>query len=99
MMEKKNRTLALLLSFAVIFFLLSSSAFIVIHADHDCIGEGCEICEILCICAERLQQLVITFVLIMLVAAASTFFCGCVADFVFSLTSHTLVSLKVKLSN
>ena len=34
-MTQQKRILALLLSIAVILFLLSSSAFIVIHADHD----------------------------------------------------------------
>ena len=98
-MTQQKRIFALLLAVAVILFLLSSSAFIVIHADHDCIGEGCEICEMLCICAERLQQLAVAVILIVLAAAVSALFCDCVTDVAFSRASYTLVALKVKLSN
>lgn len=98
-MTQQKRTFALLLAVALILFLLSSSAFIVIHADHDCIGEGCEICEMLCVCVERLRQLAVAVILIVLAVAVSALFRDCAADAAFSRISHTLVALKVKLSN
>ena len=98
-MTRQKRAVALLLSVAVVFFLLSSPALILIHAGHDCVGEGCEICEMLCVCAERLRQLAIVAVSLMLAAAAAALFCDCAAGSASYHTFHTLVTLKVKLSN
>ena len=98
-MTKTKRALALLLAVAVIFVLFSSSALIVLHADHDCIGEGCEICELLCVCAECLRQLAVAVIVIALAMATFILFHNCVADAAFPRTSCTLVTLRVKLSN
>ena len=98
-MTQQKHALALLLAVALIIVLLSSSALIVIHADHDCVGESCEICEMLCVCAERLQQLAVAVVLIVLAVAATALFRDRAADAAFSHTAHTLVALKVKLSS
>ena len=44
-MNKQKRALALILCVGIIFVLFASSACIAHEAEHDCIGENCEICE------------------------------------------------------
>ena len=40
-----RRVLSLLVCAGLILALLASSLFIIVEADHDCLGEGCGICE------------------------------------------------------
>lgn len=43
-MMNRKRVMALVLCLGVAFVLAASSFFILHEADHDCVGEGCEIC-------------------------------------------------------
>ncbi|MBQ8979681.1 MAG: hypothetical protein IJ080_08010, partial [Oscillospiraceae bacterium] len=76
-----------------------SSAFIMIHADHDCTGEDCSVCMELAQCHKALQSLGTAsgalWLALMLCAAVG--FCVTVAR---SRSAHTtLISLKVELLN
>ena len=44
-MKRTSRALALLMGVFLALVLLASSAYLAHEAQHDCVGEGCEICE------------------------------------------------------
>jgi len=96
---KRNRWAALLLAAAVLFTALSSAAFLALHADHDCAGEDCPVCERLAACIETLR-----LVGLCAAAAATAFVCVRRArERCFrrqrALVPRTPVSLRVKLSD
>ena len=99
MMAKRSRILALVVAMAVLFVMLTSAFFIAAEADHNCDGDGCEICYQIDVCRAVLRGLA----LIVITAALAAV--GCVAlrcDFAArqeQARSCTLVSLKVKLSD
>lgn len=64
----KKRILAAVLTALVLVVMLSSSLFIIEHADHDCTGEDCPICQQIYLCTQTLKTLSIA------VIAATVFF-------------------------
>ena len=98
-MSKKNRVLTVLLAMAVLFVMLSSSCYIAIEADHDCVGEDCPICYQISVCEHTLRS-VGQAVLVVTLAVFIGVFMISLPAFSKKLAYHTsLVSLKVKLSN
>ncbi|MCR5138342.1 MAG: hypothetical protein K6C12_14845 [Oscillospiraceae bacterium] len=87
--------LVLLAAFIVLFSVL----FIALEADHDCCGEGCAICAQIHVCEDLLRNLMTVSVP---VAAA---WCLHALSLVFADTDccsvhpHTLIVLKIKLSD
>lgn len=98
-MKKRNRSLALLLAFAVCFAVLFSTFYIAAKVDHDCIIEDCPICYQISICENTLKYLGY------FAAAMATAFALVFAAAILSRQPNThpkkptLVTLKVKLSN
>ncbi len=98
-MTAPRRFMAAVLTAAAVLVLLSSSAFLLLHADHDCAGEDCQICEQLYACTQNFKKLT---AVLTAVAAVITFFAfawvvsrqTCAA-----FARNTPVDLKVKLSN
>ena len=76
-----------------------SALFVVSHADHDCTGEDCPICQQIYLCTQTLKTLSIA------VIAATVFFAlAALLHITIRQTEavcvpHTPVSLKVKLTN
>ena len=99
MMGKTKRILAMVMAAAIFAVMLSSALFLAEEANHDCIGDGCQICLQLNLCRGVLKSL--SLVLLAAVAALT------VAYILWGgfwpsqgFTGHiTLVALKVKLSN
>ena len=56
-MQKRSRITAAVLAALFALTILTSSIFIIEHADHDCTGDGCEICEEILICTTVLKTL------------------------------------------
>ena len=56
-MQKRNCITAAVLAVLFALTILTSSIFIIEHAEHDCTGDGCEICEEILICATALKTL------------------------------------------
>lgn len=98
-MQKRSRITAAVLAALFALTILTSSIFIIEHADHDCTGDGCEICEEILICTTVLKTL--SHVSAALAVAVAVKFClddvqdGECPVFVL----WTPVNLKVKLSN
>ena len=99
MMEKTKRILAMVMAVALFAVMLSSALFLAEEADHDCIGDGCQICLQLNLCRGVLKSLSLV-----LLAAAAALTVACILWGGFwpcqGSDGHiTLVALKVKLSN
>ena len=98
-MAKKNRIIAILLAITIFFVVLCSALFIIHGSEHDCIGEGCVICNCINL-IEGLQRLIA-------LASAAFMFAAIplltVLFYAFSLENskreNTPIKLKVKLLN
>ena len=95
----KKRVMAAVLAALILVVMLSSSLFIIEHADHDCTGEDCPICEQIYLCTQTLKTLsaavMATCVFFLLAALLQIR----IRQVEAACVSHTPVSLKVKLSN
>ena len=100
MSKSRNRAISwiVLMVFSLVIF--CSSAFIIVHADHDCTGEDCSICMELAECHKTLHTLgtgvagVLQLTLMLCIVAA---LCKIIIK---SHSEHTtLISLKVELLN
>ncbi|WP_294414165.1 hypothetical protein [uncultured Ruminococcus sp.] len=100
MSKSRNRAISwiVLMVFSLVIF--CSSAFIIVHADHDCTGEDCSICMELAQCHKTLHTLgtavagALQLTLMLCIVAA---LCNIIIR---SHSEHTtLISLKVKLLN
>lgn len=97
-MSNHKRILAFIFAAFIVIVMFLSSAFIISHAEHDCVGGGCAICSTLCVCEESLRMMSFATIAGVLVSTKSSASCGAFFHaIVFSYI--TLVSLKVKLSN
>lgn len=100
MSKSRNRAVSwiVLLVFSLVIF--CSSAFIIVHADHDCTGEDCSICMELAECHKTLNTLgtaVAGTLQLTLMLCIVTALCKIIIK---SHTVHTtLISLKVELLN
>lgn len=54
-MVKQARIVAAVFAFAAVLVVLSSSIFLIEHANHDCTGVDCPVCEQLYHCAQNLK--------------------------------------------
>ena len=79
----KKRIMAVILAALVLIVMVSSSLYIAEHADHDCTGEDCSICQQIYLCTQTLKTLSLA------VIAAAVFYAFSallsITDFSFSL--------------
>ena len=95
----KPKHSAAVLAVLLAFIMLFSAVYIDLEADHDCCGEDCMICAQLRACENLLRNLLLTAALLSaagcfctlsrVIARAASRFVAC----------HSLLALKVKLSN
>ena len=98
-MTKQRRIFAAVLAVFVVLVVLSASVFMIEHADHECAGEGCPICERLDSCAQSLRSLAAAAVVVSVVSAFAAALRVCADGEQPASAPRTPVSLKVKLSN
>ncbi|MGL6218910.1 MAG: hypothetical protein ACRC36_12800 [Lacrimispora sphenoides] len=98
-MAKNKKLLAGFITLAILFMLLFSIFYITAEARHQCIGENCPICLEVQACVQALNTLGTGLAPAVAVFAAAYFFLICVIPVFHRNPSHTLVSLKVKLTN
>lgn len=95
----KSKRLASVLVLLVAFIMLFSVLYIALEAEHDCCGEGCAICAQIRVCEDLLRDLMTTAALV------SAAWCLYALSRVFADADrcpahpHTLILLKVKLSD
>ena len=96
---KHTRVLALLLSAAMLLVLLASTAFVVSHADHDCCGDNCLICDQINVCTQHLKTVSLAAAAELLFAAFLRFARASLPTPAPSMARQTLITCKVKLTN
>lgn len=95
----KTKQLAAMLALLLAFVMLFSVLYVALEADHDCCGEDCAVCAQLQFFEDLLRNLLSG----MVASGFAAFFCALTSvaakpDCGFA-APHTLISLKVKLSN
>ena len=95
----KKRILTAVLATLVLVVMLSSSLFIIEHADHDCTGEDCQICQQIYLCTQTLKTLSLAGMAVVVFFALSALLHISIRQVETACVPHTPVSLKVKLSN
>ena len=98
-MTKKFRFVAGLLAAVLAFVVLSSAAYIVAEADHDCTGVDCAICHQINACENLLKGMGLVGAAMASAAAVGYVLCRVVRLCREASHTFTLVSLKVKLSD
>ena len=98
-MVKTKRILAMLMAVAIFAVMLSSALFLAEEADHDCIGDGCQICVQMNVCRGILKSLSLAFHAAVAALAVACILYGSICPRGESSDHVTLVTLKVKLSN
>ena len=98
-MKQRNQVSAAVLAALFSVVVLFSSVFIIEHADHDCVGENCPICEQLYSCAQNLKNLSVSLLVAASTVALAFSLCGGMKWLTPVFALHTPVLLKVKLSN
>ena len=99
MMAKTKRILAMLMAVAIFAVMLSSALFLAEEANHNCIGDGCQICFQMNVCRGILKSLSLALHASVAALAVAYILCGDFGSREESASQVTLVTLKVKLSN
>ena len=98
-MTKRKRIFTLLLTTAMLLVLFFSVFYLVKEVNHPCTGENCLICQELQACMQTLHQLGCMPSVSATVFAAVCFLLTLAVPVFRGSAFHTLVSLKVKLSD
>ena len=98
-MTKQRHIVAVLLAAVAVLVLLSSSVFILSHADHDCSGVDCPVCEQLYTCAQNLKNLTAAFIAAVIAITFAVFLRMSSWYTQVNYVLNTPVHLKVKLSD
>ena len=95
----KKRIMAVILAALVLIVMVSSSLYIAEHADHDCTGEDCSICQHIYLCTQTLKTLSLAVIAAAVFYAFSALLSITIRQVETACVPHTPVSLKVKLTN
>ena len=97
-MIKSKRTAAVI-ALAAALIMLFSVLFIALETDHDCCGEGCAVCAQVRVCIGFLQNLLTSAALVVAGWCLAALIRLCTDTDCHSAYPHTLIALKVKLSD
>lgn len=95
----KKSIMAVILAALVLIVMVSSSLYIAEHADHDCTGEDCSICQQIYLCTQTLKTLSLAVIAAAVFYAFSALLSITIRQVETACVPHTPVSLKVKLTN
>ena len=98
-MNRKKRLLSSLLCVIFVAALIVSGALIATHLQHDCPGENCPVCAAISTLEQLLRGMALVAVLGGVLLLAQRALGVCLAARFNGTTAHTLVTLKVKLSD
>ena len=98
-MAKSRRFTAVIMAVVAVAVILSSLVFIIEHAEHDCVGDGCEICRAILSCSRAFGALCQAIVAVYALAAAVRRLRLARAGEKLRFAHKTPVALRVKLSN
>ena len=91
--------ISLIVAAAVFFVMLYSALYIAAEANHDCVGENCQICYQISVCENTLKTLSFAVFAAVFAAAFTYTLCRSISACADVTTIYTLVSLKVKLTD
>lgn len=98
-MENKRKITAIILAVIVLLVMFYSAHFIAEESEHDCVGDDCPICCQINVCRSSLKNLSLAVVVAVLAAAFTFIIYRSIAVCTDTITYHTLISLKVKLTD
>ena len=98
-MSKFRRITVIIVTALIALAMLSSAAFVAAEADHDCTGEGCEICCAISLCVNIFKSITATFTAAAALAFALYGIISAIGSFKLLTATETPVSLKTKLLN
>ena len=98
-MTKKSRLITGLLAAVLAAVMLSSAVYIAVEANHNCSGEDCAICHQIGIYENLLKTLGLAGAAAAISAAFTYTVCRAILPCTETISTLTLVALKVKLSN
>ena len=98
-MNRKKRLLSSLLCVIFVAALIVSGALIATHLQHDCPGENCPVCAAISTWEQLLRGMALAAALESALLLAQRALGVCLAARFNGTTAHTLVTLKVKLSD
>jgi hypothetical protein len=98
-MTKKSRLITGLLAAVLAAVMLSSAVYIAVEANHNCSGEDCAICHQLQVCENLLKSIGLAGAAAAISAAFTYTMCRAILPCTETISTLTLVALKVKLSN
>lgn len=98
-MSKKKRITALVLMILFVFITLFMTIFIAEEANHECIGDNCQICRQINFCENILKNISSGTAASAVISACFLFLYGVILPHCRNFCINTLVTLKVKLSN
>ncbi len=97
-MTKRFKKFCTVISILLIASFMLSSLYIIAEADHDCVGEGCHICQAVSVCLNAVSSvlLILAGLITTLLLKKTASFCA-FSD-VATAYKNNLIKLKVKLS-
>ena len=95
----KKRIMAVILAALVLIVMVSSSLYIAEHADHDCTGEDCSICQQIYLCTQTLKTLSLAVIAAAVFYAFSALLSITIRQVETACVPHTPASLTVNLPN
>ena len=97
--HNRRQSAAVALCGMILAVLLISMSYIVVESHHDCIGEGCPVCEMLELCQHTIQKIgaVVFISVVFIFASALESYKVIIYFFVFE--NSTLVRQKVRMNN
>lgn len=98
-MNKHSRLISVLMTILLCISLLGSVLFIAEHTQHDCIGEGCSVCMVLEQCDARVRVLGTTVSALLMLLCVMFTTVSLSVSAVCTVSSHTPITLKVKLQD
>ena len=96
------KTRRIILSIMILLFVLMTifaRFFIAFERDHDCCGDNCPICETIAFVEDTIRKLSIVSIVFCVVSLFIHTFGKTIVKDVKETNQHTLITLKVKLSN
>ena len=98
-MTKKLCFMTRLLAAVLAVVMLSSAIYLAVEANHDCSGDDCAICRQISTCENLLKSLRLAGAAAAISAAFTYTVCRAILPCTETISTLTLVALKVKLSN
>ena len=97
--KEKTKKISGIMAVMMLFIMLFSAMFIVLHSDHDCTGEDCPVCACLALCQKTIKTMGNTNGTVACIATSVIPLLIVLSPVRLFLASDTLVSRKIRLND